>query len=299
MTIERTAIQSLHKVVSGIGGAGVIAAVLIIVVSPGSQHQAVTALTDGHADTNFVEYSNDTLEPQMSAADTSEKEIDQELGLPNDPAADESTESQTKQDIRQTQIEQALEEELLRIDAKEGTTFRKVMDDERVQEYVKGALQVSSDFVAAENRPDSDLDKLTLTVTGKEILQGSWETSYTSILTGMFVLDIETENGTIVSIEKKPLDDIRAIFSYTDEEKEFIGMALDDPVVQASLKEKEDAGIATAIAMRGGISNYAINCPPEHCVLITIREVNAHATLAIMLNTEEHSVVQLKEFNGW
>lgn len=231
-------------------------------------------------------------------AEATQKQVWEELGLPYDPNEGEPTEL-TTDDIKQAQIEQDLEQRLIQLDAKEGTNFRAAMDDQRVKDEVRGALQVSSDFIASENRPNSETDKLTLTVTGKEILEGSWETSYTSILTGMFALEIEMKDGTIVFIEKKPLDDIRTVFTFTDEEKGFIRTAASDPAVQSALKEKEEAGVATVISIRDGISSYLVNCPPGHCVLVTIREVNSHSTLAIMLNTEEQKAVQLKEVDGW
>ncbi|MCI0563249.1 MAG: hypothetical protein MN733_32630 [Nitrososphaera sp.] len=238
-------------------------------------------------------------EPSIEA-EASEKEVWEELGLPYDPNEGEPTEL-TAEDIEQAQREQALEEEILRIDAKEGTTFRMVMDDERIKEEVKGALQVSIDeFVPSENRENTGMDKITITVTGKEAVEGSWETSQTSIFTGVFTLEIEVKDGTIASIEKTSLPDQRTVHTYTDAEKKMIRAALQDSAVQAAVKEKEDAGIATSIGIRSEkLSFPAFNCPMNQCALIFIREVSSHATLAAWLNTEEGKVVKMEAVDGW
>jgi hypothetical protein len=76
-------------------------------------------------------------------------------------------------------------------------------------------------------------------------------------------------------------------------------MAINDPVVQSSVRAKEEAGVQTVVSVRGKISGYTLDCPFSQCALITIREVNSHATLAVMLNTEKATVVQIKGVDGW
>ncbi|MCI0560847.1 MAG: hypothetical protein MN733_20375 [Nitrososphaera sp.] len=243
--------------------------------------------------------ASSTSEPSIEA-EASEKEVWEELGLPYDPNEGEPTEL-TPEEIEQARLEQALEEELLRIDAKEGTTFSIIMEDERIKEEVEGARQVSiSEFVPSENRVNTDMDKMTLTVTGKKDVEGSWETSQTSIFTGVFTLAIEVKDGTIMSIKKTPLPDQSTVHTLTEAEKVMIRTALQDSAVQAALKEKEDAGIATSISIRSEkLSNLAFNCPMNQCALIFIREVSSHATLAVWLNTEEGKVVKIEAVDGW
>jgi hypothetical protein len=216
-----------------------------------------------------------------------------------DPNKGEPTE-ETTEDIQRAQNEIAIQEELDRIDEKERVTVALVMADDRVKEHIKDALQVDSNFVPSEQRQNTDMDKVTLTVTGEETLEGSWETSYTSKLTGMFTLEIEVRNGTIMSIEKKPSPDLGGKYTYTDAEKEMIRTALQDPAVQTALKEKEDAGKTVAITIRSQQLDFpAYNCPMNQCALIFLREVNSHATLEVWLNTAEGKVVMTKQADGW
>lgn len=277
---------------------GVIAAILVVVISTQSSRLGLSQTPQ----TNEPGVSNIQASDQESPiqAEASEKEIWEELGLPYDPNEGEPTEL-TAEDTQQAEIEQALEEELLRIDEKEGTTYRTVIEDDRIKEEIRGALQVSiSNFVPSEHRENTDMDKMTLTVTGKKAVEGSWETSQTSIFTGVFTLEIEVKDGTIVSIEKTLLPDQHTVHTYTDVEKEMIRTALQDPAVQAAVKEKEGAGIATSISIRSEkLSSPAFNCPMSHCALIFIREVNSHATLAVWLNTEEGKVVRMNAVDGW
>lgn len=279
-------------------GLGLVAVIIFIAISTRMTWFDFTQESQTSQPTLSSKQASNTSESTINA-EASQKQVWEELGLPYDPNKGEPTEL-TAEDIKQAQIEEELEQELLQIDAKEGTSFRAAMEDQRVKDEVKGALQVSSDFIASENRPNSDTDKLTLTVTGKEILEGSWETSYTSILTGMFALEIEMKDGAILSIEKKPLDDIRMVFTYTDAEKAYIRMALDDPAVMTELKEKEDAGKTVSVSFRSEKLDFpAYNCPMNQCTLVLIREVNTHATLEVWLNTGEAKVVRMKEVAGW
>lgn len=283
--------QNKLLVVFGIVGAAALS--IGVIASQG----LLLAPQTNQADVNNIQASGT---PKSSIeAEASEKELWEELGLPYDPNEGEPTE-ETAEDIRQAQIEQALEEEQIRIDEKERATVALVMADDRIKEYVKDALQVDSDFVPSEYRQNTDTDKVTLTVTGKEILEGSWETSYTSKLTDMFALEIEVKDGTIVSIEQKPLVDLGREFTYTDAEKAMIKTALQDPAVQAALKVKEDAGKTISISIRSDkLSFPAFNCPMNQCALIFIREVNSHATLVVWLNTEEGKVVKTEPADGW
>lgn len=276
-----------NKLVVAFAAIGVVAAIIVwALAAQFSQSTTLTAQTEqaGSSDLN--------------TAEASDKEAWEEFGLPYDPNEGEPTE-ETAEDIQQAQNEIAIQEELDRIDAKEGTTYSLVMSDDRIKDYVKDARQVSSDFVPSENRQNIDTDKMTLTVTGKKSVEGSWETSQTSVFTGNFVLEIEVKNGTIMSITKLPLADQRAVFTYTDAEKEMIRTALEDPAVQAAVKEKEDAGKALSIGFRLKIDFPAYNCPMNQCALIFIREVDSHATLAVWLNTEEDKVVRTNAVDGW
>lgn len=230
-------------------------------------------------------------------AEASEKEIWEELGLPYDPNEGE-TEEANQAILAEDESSEAIERELARIDAKEGTAFALVMADDRVKAELEGTHEVTSDFLPSEYRSSTDMDRMTLSVTGREVLTGSWETAYTSTLTDRFALVIEMKDGTITSIEKKPLDDLGGVFTYADAEKEIIRTALQDSFVQAAVKQKEDASAGLAISLRP-ITNLAINCPPESCWLVVIREVNSHATLVVWLNSEEGKVVQTKAVDGW
>jgi hypothetical protein len=277
-----------NKLVVALAATSVIAAIIVWALA--AQFSQPTSLSPRTEPAGSID---------LNAAEASEKEAWEELGLPYDPNEGEPTEA-SAEDIQRAQNEIAIQQELDRIDAKERATIAAVMADERVKEHVKGALQVQSDFVPSEYRENTDMDKVTLTVTSTETVEGNWQSSYTSKLTGMFALEIEVKDGTIVSIEKKPLSDLGGEYTYSDAEKEMIKTALQDPAVLTALKEKEDAGKNIAITIRSEKLDFpAYNCPMNQCALIFLREVNSHATLEVWLNTAEGKVVKTEAADGW
>ena len=185
------------------------------------------------------------VKTQVIEAEASEKEVWEQLGLPYD-----SDEGETEE-VNQTILDEdarseAIERELARVDAKEGTTYAMVLADDRVKTELEGVLDITSDFVPFEGR-QTDVDVMTLTVTGREILEGSWQTEYVSTLTNRFALEIQVKNGTIESIERTELDDIRTVFTYTDEEKGIIRTALEIPEMEEALSQKGDVQIAISV----------------------------------------------------
>lgn len=279
-----------------IGAGAIIALATIIYAIQAEQPQpTVPTFAPSEKETSSIE-SQSSLTPAM-AADADGMEVWEQLGLPHDPNEGE-TEEANQAILEEDQRSKAIEEERARIDAKEGEVFALVVSDERVKAEIEGTHEVTSDFLPSERRVNSDADLMTLLVTGREVLTGSWETSYKSVLTERFSLTIEVKDGSIISIEKKTLEDLGGVFTYTDEEKELIRTALQDSNVQSAVKQKEDAGLGLAVSLRP-IANPTMDCPAEGCWLIVIRQVDSHATFLVWLNSTEDKVIKAKAMEGW
>lgn len=183
----------------------------------------------------------------------------------------------------------------LRLEAKERRIRDVIWSDDRIREYqmTMAVFGYDSDF-AMDERSLCDNAEMTILLSRERLVEGDWQTSYTSTLSGRLELNVSVVNGAISSILENPLNDTTTEHFFTEEEKKTIRIAVGDEEVQGLLQGKE---IEVGSVRTGGV--YFIGCEESCAIVVIFQKENRDNAVVITLDVSNERVVSIRPNLKW
>jgi|GEM_PF-3192976 len=170
---------------------------------------------------------------------------------------------------------------------------QKARTNPEIVKYTDGALFVDSEYYPAALVEDNT-DRIYMQIIKSRTVVGDWQTSYTVTHSGHSEIVADLTGGEITNVRANPAPDETYVLSYTDESKQLIARALEDPNAQKLL-----SGNSWFVRHIHSTVDWGSICPFGSCHSILIDEKERNETVGIVINSDTNQVIQVSATPGW
>ena len=183
----------------------------------------------------------------------------------------------------------------VRLEAKERRIRDVIWSDERIKEYQRtmAVFGYDSDFVMDE-RSLCDNAEMTIQISKVHRIEGDWQSSYVSTLSGRLELKVNVVNGAIISIIENPLNDTTTEHFFSEDEKKVIRIALADASVQELFQGRE---VQVGNVRTAGV--YFNTCEETCAILVLHQKGDRDKAVVITLDVSNERVVSIRPNLEW
>ena len=181
-----------------------------------------------------------------------------------------------------------------RLEAKERRIRELIWSDERIKGYQEtfAVFGFDSDFVMEQSLCDNA--EMTIHVAKERHVDGDWQTSYIRTLSGRLELKVSVIGGAISSIAENPLNDTTSEYSFSEEQKKAIRVAVENNTVQELFQNKE---MEIGVVRVSGV--YSGQCEDRCAIMIIYQKGSSEKHLAVMIDKLQERVVSIRPSKDW
>ncbi len=176
-----------------------------------------------------------------------------------------------------------------RIEAKERRIRELIWSDERIKEYQEtfAVFGFDSHFVMDEQGL-CDNAEMTIHVAKERHVEGDWQTSYIRTFSGRLELEVTVIDGAISSIAANPLNDTISEYSFNEEQKKAIRIAVENNTVRELFRDKEmEIGVVRA-------SDVFFNGCEGTCGIVVIHQKeDREKTVTVKVDVSNERVISI------
>jgi hypothetical protein len=200
-----------------------------------------------------------------------------------------------EENVRSNIYSEASDAEDRRLEAKEQRIRELIWSDERIKEYQKtfAVFGFDSHFVMDEQGL-CDNAEMIINVARERHVEGEWQTSYISTLSGRLELKVIVIDGAISSIVENPLNDTISEYAFSEEQKKAIRIAVENNTVQELFQDKD---MEIGVVRVSGV--YSGQCQDHCAILILYQKENSEKHLAVMIDKLQEHVVSIRPSKDW